>query len=62
MSIFYMLWSKDEDVGDERITIELTLIHVFSNIGDIRPSAFIIDTCKTSLNAIYHVVNYDLYS
>jgi len=61
MPVFYMLSSKDKDGGHEGIAIELALVHVFSNIGDIRPSAFIIDICKTSLNVINHVVNNDIH-
>jgi len=57
--IFYMLCSKDKDVGHEVIAIELALIHVFSNIEDITPSAFIIDKCKTSLKVINYIVNND---
>jgi len=46
----------------EAIAIQPTLIHdVFSNIGDIRLSTFIIDKCKTSLNVINYVVNNDLH-
>jgi hypothetical protein len=61
MPVFYMLCTKDKEGGHEGIAIELAITHVFLNIGDVRPSAFIIDKCKTSLNAIQHVVNNDIH-
>jgi len=61
MPIFYILCTKDKEEGHEGIAIELALTHVFANIGDVRPLAFIIDKQKTLLNAISHVVNNDIH-
>ena len=61
MPVFYMLCSNDIKGGHEGIALELALTHVFESIGEIRPSAIVIDKHKTSLNAINNVVNNDLH-
>ncbi|XP_024400655.1 uncharacterized protein [Physcomitrium patens] len=63
--VFYMLCTKDQKQnlgeGHEGIALELALTAVFANIGNIRPSAIIIDKHRTSLNSIEMVVNMDEY-
>lgn len=60
MPVFYMLCSKDKKQGHEGIALEITLEHVFAHMGDIRPSAFVIDKSKTSFNAIEKVIANDV--
>ena len=61
MPVFYMLCTKDKGGGHEGIAIELAFTYVFLNIGDVRPSAVIIDKHLISLNAIRCVVNNDIH-
>ena len=61
MLVFYMLCTKDKGGGHEGIAIELAFTYVFSNIGDVRPLAVIIDKNLISLNAIRCVVNNDIH-
>jgi len=58
--VFYMLCSNDVKQGHEGIAIEIALTHVFESLGEIRPSAIVIDKHKTSLNTIYNVVQNDV--
>ena len=58
--VFYMLCSNDVKQGHEGIAIEIALTHVFESLGEIRPSAIVIDKHKTSLNAIQNVVQNDV--
>jgi hypothetical protein len=57
--VFYMLCSNDPQGGHEGVAIDIALFHVFESLGEIRPSAIIIDKHKTSLNAIQSVVSND---
>lgn len=59
--VFYMLCSNEIKEGHEGIALELALTHVFAAIGEVRPSAIVIDKHKTSLTAITNVVNQDLH-
>ena len=63
--IFYMLCTTDvkreQGQSHEGIALELALTAVFASIGNVRPSAILIDKHRTSLNAINEVVGKDLY-
>ena len=61
MPVFYMLCSNDVKGGHEGIALEIALTHVFEAIGEVRPSAIVIDKHKTSLNAINKVVDNDAH-
>ena len=61
MPVFYMLCTKDNKQGHERIALELVLTYVFALIREIRPTAIVIDKHKTSLNAINKVVEADVH-
>jgi len=50
----YTICCRDIDAGHKATIIEFYFKHVFSNIGDIRPSIITIYKYKTLLNAIYH--------
>ena len=41
--------------------LELALTAAFASIGDVRPSAILIDKHKTSLNAINEIVGKDIH-
>jgi hypothetical protein len=56
-----MLCTKDENEGYEGIAIELTLFVVFASIGEVRPSAIIIDKHKISFNSINKVISNDIH-
>ena len=59
MPIFYMLCSKDKGQGHQGIAIEITLEYVFKNIGNVRPSAILIDKDMTFLNVITTIMRND---
>ena len=63
--IFYMLCTRDvkQEHGQSHkgIALELALTAAFASIGDVRPSAILIDKHKTSLNAINEVVGKDIH-
>jgi hypothetical protein len=59
--VFYMLCSNDVKEGHEGLAIEIALSHVFGSLGEVRPSAIIIDKHKPSLNAIQRVVSNDVH-
>jgi hypothetical protein len=61
MPVFYMLCTKDNKQRHEGIALELALTSVFALIGEIRPTAIVIDKYKTSLNAINKVVEADVH-
>lgn len=61
MPVFYMLCTKDKNEGHEGIAIELALSAVFASIGEVRPSAIVIDKHKTSLNSISKVISNDIH-
>ena len=61
MPVFYMLCSNDVKGGHEGIALEIALTHVFEAIGEVRPSAIVIDKHKTSLNAINKVLENDAH-
>ena len=56
-----MLCTKDKNEGDEDIAIELASSAVFSSIGEVRPSAIVIDKYKTSLNPINKAISNNIY-
>lgn len=51
-------WFKQEH---EDIALELALTHIFASLGEIQPSAIVIDKYKTSLTIITNVVNKNVY-
>ena len=63
--IFYILCTRDikqeQGQSHEGIALELALTAAFASIGDVRPSAILIDKHKTSLNAINEVVGKDIH-
>ena len=61
MPVFYMLCTKDKNEGHEGIAIELALSAVFDSIGEVRPSAIVIDKHKISLNSINKVISNDIH-
>ena len=48
MLIFYMLCTKDNKQGHERIALKLALTLVFASIRKTNPTAIVIDKHKTS--------------
>ena len=61
MPVFYMLCTKDKNEGHEGIAIKLALSAVFASIGEVRPSAIVIDKHKTFLNSINKVIFNDIH-
>lgn len=63
--IFYMLCTRDvkreQGQSHESIALELALTAAFVSLGDVRPSAILIDKHRTSLNAINEVVGKDIH-
>ena len=56
-----MLCTKDKNEGDDDIVIELASSAVFSSIGEVRPSAIVIDKHKTSLNPINKIISNNIH-
>lgn len=60
MRVFYMLYSRHKK-KDKVISIDLALSDVFTVVGEVRPSAIIINKNKMSLNSISNVIGNDIY-
>ena len=58
---FYILCTKDKNERHEDIVIELALSAVFVSIGEVRPSAIVINKYKTSLNLINKVISNNIH-
>ena len=52
---------REQGQSHERIALELALTAVFASIGNVKPSAILINKHRTSLNVINEVVGKDLY-
>ena len=63
--VFYILCTRDvkqkQGQNHEGIALELALTAAFASIGNVRPSAILIDKHKTSLNAINEIVGKDIH-
>ena len=56
-----MLCTKEKNKWHEDVAIELALSAVFVSIGEVRPSATVIDKHKTSLNSIKKIISNDIH-
>lgn len=59
LPIWFMLCTVDLGCHHDVIALQLTLKIVFERMGDIRPSAIVIDKSQQELDAILNVVNED---
>ena len=62
LPIWFMLCTVDPGCRHDVIALSLTLKIIFGRIGNVRPSALVIDKSQQELEAIQNVVNEDPYS